>query len=65
MPSPTPWCSSYRKGNLESPSTTVDNFTYVPDIGMMVRVFATGPGDQGSISGRAIPKTQKMVLDAS
>ena len=32
---------------------------------MMVREFANGPGDLGSISGRVIPKTQKMVLDAS
>ena len=31
----------------------------------MVRVFANGPGDLGSISGRGIPKTQKIVLDAS
>ena len=30
----------------------------------MVRVFANGPGDFGSIPGRVIPKTQKMVLDA-
>ena len=36
-----------------------------PDIGVAVRVFANGPGDLGSISGRVIPKTQKMVLDAS
>ena len=28
-------------------------------------VFANGPGDLGSIPGRVIPKTQKMVLDAS
>ena len=28
------------------------------------RVFANGAGDWGSISGRVIPKTQKMVLDA-
>ena len=35
----------------------------LPDIGMMVRVFANGPGD--SIPGRVIPNTQKMVLDAS
>ena len=34
-----------------------------PDIGMMVRVFANGPGDLGSILGRVIPKTQKIVLD--
>ena len=37
----------------------------LPDFGMMVRVFTNGPGDQGSIPGRVIPKTQKMVLDAS
>ena len=29
------------------------------------RVFANGPGDMGSIPGRVIPKTLKMVLDAS
>ena len=27
--------------------------------------FANGPGDRGSMSGRVISKTQKMVLDAS
>ena len=31
----------------------------------MIRVFAIGPGDLGSISGQVIPKTQEMVLDAS
>ena len=36
-----------------------------PDIGLAVRVFANGSGDLGSIPGRVIPKTQKMVLDAS
>ena len=30
----------------------------------MSRVFANGPGDQGSVPGRVIPKTKKMVLDA-
>ena len=34
-------------------------------IGIMVRVFANGPEDLGSIPGRVIPKTQKMVLDAT
>ena len=34
-------------------------------IGIMVRVFDEGPKDQGSIPGRVIPKTWKMVLDAS
>ena len=28
----------------------------------MGRMFANGPGEQGSIPGRVIPKTQKMVL---
>ena len=28
----------------------------------MCRVFANGPGDLGSISGRVVPKTIKMVL---
>ena len=28
-------------------------------------VFADGPGDWGSIPGRVIPKTQKIVLDAT
>ena len=35
------------------------------DIGIMVRVFANSPGDLGSIPGRVIPKTLKMILDAS
>ena len=34
-------------------------------IGLVGRVFASCPGDQGSIPGRVIPKTQKMVLDAA
>ena len=32
---------------------------------LMSRVFANGPGDRGSIPGRVIPKTLKMVLDAT
>ena len=34
-------------------------------IGLMSRVFANGLGDLGSIPGRVIPKTQKMVPDAA
>ena len=34
-------------------------------IGLMSRMFANGPEDQGSITGQVIPKTQKMVLDAA
>ena len=33
--------------------------------GLVGIVFANGPGDMGSISGRVIPKTLKMVLDTS
>ena len=32
-------------------------------ISLVGRVFANGPGDLGSIPGRVIPKTLKMVLD--
>ena len=41
----------------------VDNDKF--NIGLTVRVFANGPRDLGSIPGRVIPRTQKMVLDAS
>ena len=34
-------------------------------IGLEGRVFANGLGDLGSIPGRLIPKTLKMVLDTS
>ena len=34
-------------------------------IGQVGRVFANNPGDLGSIPGRFIPKTLKMVLDTS
>ena len=34
-------------------------------IDLMSRVFTNGLGDQGSIPGRVIPKTQKTVLDAA
>ena len=40
-------------------------FYYLRLIGLMGRVFANGPGDLGSIPGRVIPKTLKMVLDTS
>ena len=31
----------------------------------MSRMFANSSGDVGSIPGRVIPKTQKIVLDAA
>ena len=33
--------------------------------GSLDRVFPNGPGDLGSIPGRVIPKTRKMVLDTA
>ena len=38
---------------------------YIYLIDLMSRVFDNGPGDLGSIPGRIIPKTLKMVLDTS
>ena len=35
---------------------------YLPIVG---RVFANAPGNLGSIPGRVIPKTLKMVIDTS
>ena len=40
-------------------------YIYIYIIGIMVRAFANGLVDLGSIPGRVIPKTQKMVLDAA
>ena len=34
-------------------------------MGLVGREFANGPEDLGSIPGQVIPKTLKMVLDAS
>ena len=34
-------------------------------IGLVSRVFSNGPGGLGSIPGRVITKTLKMVLDTS
>ena len=38
---------------------------YIYIICLVGRVFADGPRDWGSIPGRVIPKTFKMVLDTS
>ena len=40
-------------------------YVYNQLIGIVVRVFANGLGDHGSIPGCVIPKTLKMVLDTS
>ena len=39
--------------------------TYSVFIGQVGRVFASGTGELGSIPGRVIPKTLKMVLDTA
>ena len=41
---------------------TIYIYIYIYIVG---RVFGKGPGDLGSISGRVVPKTFKMVLDTS
>ena len=38
---------------------------YRPLIGLVVRVFANGPGDIVQIPGCIIPKTLKIILDTS
>ena len=40
-------------------------FLLLGPIGLMSTVFVNGPGDRGSIPGRVIPKTQKIVLDTA
>ena len=40
-------------------------YGFKPDIGIMVRVYANGPEDLGSIPVQVLLKTQKMVLEAS
>ena len=43
----------------------LNNFLSSRAIGLMSRVFANGVGDRGSISGRVVQKTQKMILDTA
>ena len=65
--------------HYQDPSVTADNSIYLVRtlvfriecweirsfIGLTGRLFANGPGDLGSIPGRIIPKTLKMLLDTS
>ena len=37
-------------------------YVYIPDTGILVRVFANGPGDEGTEPDRVIPKTKTMIL---
>ena len=41
------------------------NDTVTLIIGLVGKVFANGPGGLGSITGRVIPKTLKIILDTS
>ena len=50
----------YLYANLMSYTYTLSRL-----IGLGGRVFANGPRDLGSIPGRVIPKTLKMILDTS
>ena len=40
-------------------------YIYIPAHWLVCRVFANSPGDLGSIPGRVIPKTSKMLIDTS
>ena len=40
-----------------------DYYSYNLLIGLEGRVVVNGPGDRGSIPGRVIPTTLKMILD--
>ena len=73
----TGWCIQYligKRGKLQSEEFRVVksharqrllfSFEEKRKLGQIGRVFTNGPGDRGSIPGRVIPKTQKIVLDA-
>ena len=45
-----------------SPAVLISSTHYNGRIDIMVRVFANGPGDLGSLPGRVKPKTQKWYL---
>ena len=54
------------RSSINCNSAVLQFFSYWHvNIGLAVRVFANRPGDLGSIPGRVVPRTQKMVLDAS
>ena len=58
--------SVYKKMSSGSFKNVINKmFTNNRLIGLVGRVFANDPGDVGSIPGRVIPKTLKMVLDTS
>ena len=64
VPSPTPWCISYWKGSLQV-TLNCSRQLYFYLNWHSGRVFANGPEDQDSIPDWVLPRTQKIVLDAS
>ena len=56
---------SYRKGSLRVILDYGRQLYFTLLYGLEGRVFANYPGDLGSIPGRIIPKTLKIVLDTS
>ena len=54
------WCFT---GDLKPPQTSWTLLSILADY--YYYYFANGPGDLGSIPGRVIPKTLKMVLDTT
>ena len=67
----TPIATSYPSGEMQSAYCTASanwakiQFNVLTWTLNGFKYFTNGPGDQGSIPGRVIPKTQKMVLDAA
>ena len=64
-PSKKPTKCSLRKakaGNIHVSKNEIDNSLKVDQA---VRVFVNVPGEQASVPGRVIPRTPKIVLDAS
>ena len=57
---PSSWSGSICWGPICRANRTIQSF-----IGLIGRVFTNALGDQDSIPGQVIPKTQKIVLDAS
>ena len=55
--------SYFKSHKIYSELSLISLYRILYFIGLMSRVFVNGPGDRGSIPGRVIPKTQKMVLD--
>ena len=63
VPSPTPRCSSFWKESLLVTLDWGHQLYFLLRYGRVNRVFANGLWDWGSIPGRLLPNTKKMVLD--